>query len=362
MTQDWAKLFGLSDDPEVKKKKKTQIVDKLLQVPKKDKGVNAPRFQPVDAGITQQADLLFLPDDDGYKYCLVIVDIGNKFIDAVPLKSKEGDNVKVAFEKIYRRKILKIPKRMEIDSGSEFSEAKKWLKLQHVFVRVAKPGRHRQQAIVERVNQTIGKALFRRMSAQELLTGETSKEWVEDLPKLVSVLNAKAKKIKKKKVPKFGDPVCKGDACNLLTEGTKVRVILEQPKDPITGQKLTGKFRSTDQRWDPTIRIIKDIMIEPRMPPLYLLDGNVGRHKIEPVGYTKNQLQVVTKDEQYPTEEVIRGKPKTYIVQELIRKTRIKGKIYYEVRWRGFQQTTLEPRSVLLKDVPDIVKKFENNH
>jgi hypothetical protein len=32
---------------------------------------------------------------------------------------------------------------------------------------------------------------------------------------------------------------------------------------------------------------------------------------------------------------------------------------YYEVKWKGYNETTLEPREVLLKDVPKMVNQFE---
>ena len=32
---------------------------------------------------------------------------------------------------------------------------------------------------------------------------------------------------------------------------------------------------------------------------------------------------------------------------------------YYEVKWKGYSETTLEPREVLLKDVPQMVNQFE---
>ena len=32
---------------------------------------------------------------------------------------------------------------------------------------------------------------------------------------------------------------------------------------------------------------------------------------------------------------------------------------YYEVKWKGYSETTQEPRKVLLKDVPKMVNQFE---
>jgi len=263
-------LFGFAP------KNKKSILSNLHKKPEKDTGNNAPTFQQISANIVQQADLLFMPSDNGFRYILVVVDVGSRKTDAAPLKSKESTEVLDGFKTIYKRKILKLPKQIQVDPGSEFkSVVKDWFKKQHVFVRVGKAGRHRQQALVERKNQAIGTALFRRMAAQELLTSETSREWVSDLPTLITLMN---KRVAKQKLPKQNsDPTCSGKSCDLLDIGTKVRVILEQPHDYVTGKKLPGRFRATDMRWDPRVRTIAEVLLRPGSPPLYLLNGDVGK-------------------------------------------------------------------------------------
>lgn len=351
-------LFGIRLDKR-KKKKKTNVLDNLYTAPKKDKGLNAPHFAPVAEGNTHQADLLYLPNDDGNKYLLVVVDVGSRKVDAEPLKAKGSEDVLKAFKNIYDRKIISIPKRLEVDSGSEFKGAvKKYFNEMNVKIRYGKTGRHRQQAIVERMNYTIAKALFRRMSAQELLTGEESKEWVSDLPLLIKTLNKKAKNRQQRKLP--DKPVCEGQECNMFFIGDKVRAIAEEPKDYVTGQKLQGKFRATDLRFDPRIRTIKEILLKPGFPPMYLLDGKVkGR---DPVAYTKNQLKPVEKDEKYPDgEKVIRGQPSKYLVDKIIGKKKIKNRWYYSVQWKGYKDPTDEPARTIKKEVPELVKEFENS-
>ena len=135
---------------------------------------------------------------------------------------------------------------------------------------------------------------------------------------------------------------------------------MEQPKDKITGKVLTGRFRTTDDRWDQKERVIRQVLIRPGLPPQYLLDGNATKYKFEPVAYTKNQLQLITKDEVYPDgKKVIRGTPKTYIVSKILKQKKFKGKIFYQVLWRGFTEPTWEPKSQLIKDVPKLVAEFE---
>ena len=306
-----------------------------------------------------------MPDDDGYKYALTVIDANSRACDAEPLKTKTADEVLKAFKKIYNRNYLKLPKyQLQVDAGNEFKGVvAKYFKDKHVSIRVGKPGRSRMQAMVERLNQTIGSALHKRMVAQELFLEQTSKQWVSDLPKLIGLLNKRAKKAKRKPPPNI--PVCEGDSCNTLNRGDKVRVQLDHPIDYVTHERLHGKFRSGDIRWHPTERIIREVLIKPNSPPLYLLNGVIGSRKVEPVAYTKNQLQVIPKNEQLPKPNVIRGQPTQYVVEKILGKKKIQNKIYYNIKWKGYKDAkdqTWEPKSTLIKQVPELIKAFESNN
>lgn len=340
------------------KKSKKELLNNLYKLPRRDRGLNMPHFQPIEKNLIHQADLLMLPDDNGYKYALVVVDNGTRITDAEAIMEKTPNAVLEAFKKIYKRKILKEPKQIQIDAGSEFKGIlSDYFKSKGISIRVAKVGRHRQQALVERKNQTIAKALFKRMAAEELLTEETSKDWVKYLPPLIKALNKKTKKAKVKKVIS-DDPVCEGDTCNVLDQGTRVRVMLDNPIEVTKGNRLYGPFRATDIRWNPKIRIIKEILLKPNMPPMYILDGD------EKVAYTKNQLQVVPKDEIYPSGKLISNikKVKKFVIEKIVDSKKIKGKTHYLIKWAGFpsSQNTWEPEINISKDVPEIVNEYKN--
>lgn len=340
------------------------LVTELYKKPRKDKGVNATRFLSYQPGDRQQADLLFLPDDNGYKYALVVVDLGSRLTDAEPIKDKKSKNLIKAIQKIYDRGILSIPKRLEVDAGLEFKgDLSKWFKKQDVKIRVAKPHRHKQQAIVERRNQSIGKELFKRMTAQEILTGEQSTQWTDDLPNIIQKLNNK----KRKPVKLTGEYQCEGDACTILSEGTKVRVALDAPRDVVSGKRLHGKFRDTDIRWEVKPRTIMQVIIQPNQPPMYLVDdyeGNIDHTQ----AYTKSQLLPVKSNEKTPDSSLIRPIKKNgvekYVIEKLLERKKIKNKVMFKVKWAGFpsSENTWEMRSQLFLDVPDLVKEYEKNH
>jgi len=348
------KDFGIT--PNNKKDVENELLRNLYLVPKKDKGPNMPHFQETEPNYTHQADLLFLPKDDGNQYALVVVDVATGKTDSEPLKTKSAAAVLEAFKKIYSRGILKFPKRLETDPGTEFKGVvKQYFNDKGAYVRYGLPGRHRMQAVVERRNQTIGTSLLKRQTAQELLTGEPSVEWVEDLPTVVKAIDKNLPQKKKYPDRPTGD-------LNLLDVGTKVRVALDEPRDVTAGKRLHGKFRSGDIRWNPKERVIRQVNLGPGDPPTYLLDGTHGTLKVEDVAYTRNQLQVIPKDEKLPPTSVIRGKPEHYIAEKILDKKKIKGAIYYKIKWKGFdeKESTWEPRAQLIEDVPKLVNDYEN--
>ena len=267
-----------------------------------------------------------------------------------------------AFKTIYDRDILDYPELIQTDSGTEFKGAvKKFFEKQKVAMRTGKPGRSRQLAPVERTNQYVGNILLKRQQAQELLTGEKSTEWTDDLPDAIEAINKK--RGQKPPKPSWNTFKCEGDSCKLLKIGTKVRPQLDHPIDPITGRQLPGQFRGGDIKFDPTVRIIKNIMLLPDQPPLYQLNDIKEPNNIDQsVAYTKNQLQVVPKNEKPPPPSVIRGKPTTYVVNKLHDKKKIKNQVYYLVEWKGYpdkKDFTWERRANLLQDVPLVVYEYE---
>jgi hypothetical protein len=246
----------------------------------------------------------------------VVVDVATGLTDAEPIKIKSAVTIRKAFEKIYSRGILDVPKRLQVDSGSEFkAEMNDYMDKEEIIVRRGKPSRHSQQALVERRNRSIAEILFKRMSAQELLTGESDPRWVSELPSAIVEINKQQKKKKKLPDPLDGHPQCEGEVCELLDEGALVRVALEHPIDIATGKKTHGRFRATDIRFHPEPRVIDRIVLAPNQPPRYLV-GYPNSDKVEKVLYTRNQLQVIPKNERTPSRAVLRGKKfKTFKIE-----------------------------------------------
>ena len=178
--------------------------------------------------------------------------------------------------------------------------------------------------------------IFKRMTEEELLTGEISTQWVDDLKGFVKEINDKIDKQRlkkennttkqtKKKERDINAYKCEGDTCEILTEGQKVRVVLEYPRNVYDSSRLMGKFRDGDIRWEVKPRIIKQVIIEPNQPPMYLVSMIDDETQTDrSCAYTKNELLPVKDNEVTPREEMIRptkkGKKELYYVEKVLDK------------------------------------------
>lgn len=252
---------------------------------------DVPHFQDFIKNNTHQADLLFLPTDKGYKYLLVCVDNSTRLCDAEPLKNKVPEDIVKAFKSIYKRKILKVPKNIELDKGTEFKgETSTYFKKLGVNVHYAETNRHRQQALVEGKNHFIGKAIFMLQNHEELTTGKQSTTWLKFLPDIIKGINEHVSETRVNDVstkPLSDFPVSTNYNEKLLSVGTPVRILLDHPIEVFNKKRLGGAFRAGDIRWSLQLYKIKDVLLRPGFPPLYTTTNN------DHVQHTKQQLQVV---------------------------------------------------------------------
>jgi hypothetical protein len=260
--------------------------------------------QTRNPGYIYQADLLFLPHDNGYKYCLTVVDTNNHAVDAEPLKSKKPQEIVKAFEKIFKRKYLSLPKySMETDPGGEFKNdlVEKYFNQNKIFIRIGTSGRSNQQSIVEHYNGLIATLLFKLMTVDELTHGIESREWVDELPRVIQLLN------KFKTKTRVANEVLSTSNEDIIPIGTSVRYALDKPRNIIDEKRVHGNLRATDVKWS-----LKPSKIKSR------------KH------------------------EVI----------EVLEKYKKNGLVFYKIK---FDDGDIEdqPRSKLIGEVPDLIKKFE---
>src|SRR5215469_1615084 len=186
--EKYYKFYNLSGVPAYLLKDEEHF--NLYKKPPKEKRSECPKVIIWKENATQQADLCEMPvDPKGFHYFLVVVEVSRRRVDGELIKNKSANSVLNAFIRLYKRGRIQPPThRLETDSGTEFTNEQVrnfFLNSIGVLIRFGEPDRHRQQSFAERAIQAIQEPLLKRMTAQELKTGEISVEWLEDFHDIV---------------------------------------------------------------------------------------------------------------------------------------------------------------------------------
>lgn len=280
-----------------KDKKSESEIKQLIKVPKKESGVDMPHIYNniLSNKVFYEADLLYLPTDKfGYKYALVMVDVYDSKCDAVPLKKKSSQSIEKGFKKMFERGILKKPLKIQFDQGGEFKgETKEYFDDEKVIVKYTETNRHRQNAGIEGKNKTIGRILSAYQNDKEMIKKKQVKGWVEQLPFLITYLNEHLPKRSKKYLS--DDILATKYSKDLIPLHTQVRIALNYPINAYNSKKMGDyKFRVGDIRYNKEPRKIAQLILNPNMPVMYLVNkkgtNNTPDYK---TAYTSQQLQII---------------------------------------------------------------------
>ena len=251
-----------------------------------------------------QADLIYITEDKrGYKYILNVVDVASRALDAIPLRGRTAEDVIEGFEKIFKRKYINSSRisTLVTDPGSEFKNdifhkylTKKGIKIRHTMT-----ARKNQTSIVEYYNGLIAKHLGQKKTSSELKENEYYDNWSEDLEKMVKVFNSKEFEKAPKLQDFFGEPKIKQNE-EILPEGTRVHVRLQQPIDHMVDDKkerLSGKFRYGDLRYEKQTTKINRIIAVPNQPIRYMVE------KYNNVSFIRKELLLAGEEDEQPEEQ-----------------------------------------------------------
>lgn len=283
----------------------------------------------------------------GYKYLLNGIDLGSRYLYSVALKNKTEKEVLNGFKKIHK----KIPdlKAVRSDNGSEFINKifVDYLNKNNIKQILSEAGKPQSNGSVERINGVLKDLI------QKSIDLNNNYDWVRNLNKLVNNINGtiqatteetpkeleKAYKEDKKEVlDKAYDKELKKKGSNISKEnfeiGDKVRIY--QPSD------------KTRQKWSNEIYEVSKVIKPKKSYSVYeyKLKGLVDRFKDEELQKIKGSQNRINKIEKY-------------VISKLVNPLVYKGVPSYVVKWKGYTETTIEPREVLLKDIPKTVNQYE---
>lgn len=139
-----------------------------------------------DKEIDFQMDLLDLSkyarQNDGHHWILLVIDIFDRKVAAIPLKNKEASTTLVGLKEAFRQ--LGNPRRVVSDSGSEFKGAvDKFLASNSIIHYKTEPQYHNVLGVVDRMSQTL------KSMIQRTITASGSVRWIDSLDQLIKNYN-----------------------------------------------------------------------------------------------------------------------------------------------------------------------------
>ena len=287
-----------------------------------------------------------------------------------------------------------------------------------VYIRQGKTGRHKQQSLVENLNKIIGQVIHMQLTQDDIdANTDQSRDWIDMLPRLRESLNKNLIRNKSKVIRQMTLKKCHGE---LIPIGARVRVALDNPQG-VTGKTLHGTFRAGDPKWEVKERTVEQYILRPDQPPMYIISGinncvytkyqlQVIDNEVRPkqriyiiekifdrrkekrnivfsvkwkdsdeittesrVKLMKSNPEIIKeyeskKHEEIPEPEPIAPEPEpiaedepggVYEVEKLLGRKTIKGKVYFVVKWKNYDEPTTELRSTLNKTIPDMIAEYE---
>lgn len=258
-------------------------------------------------------------ENNGNNFLLTVIDIFSKYAWAIPLKTKNAQDVTAAMKSILEQN--RQPKNLHVDQGKEFYNKDFKTLMKKYGINMYATFSVMKASICERLNRTLKTNMWKRFSLQ----GHYN--WINILSDLIMTYNTtKHRTIKMK--PQ--DVTSKADEDRLLREiyykkknQQKIKIRKKKPKFKIGDKVRISKYKHIFEKgytpnWTTEIFTIKHVM--PTNPITYKLDDYQG-NSIEGGFYTQEIAKVKYSD--------------VYLIEKVLRK---RGNEIY-VKWLGFDNS-----------------------
>jgi transposase InsO family protein len=282
-----------------------------------------------------------------FKYLLNCIDMGSRFVYSQAMKNKTDTEVLKAFKKIYTQSNIRA---IRSDNGSEFINNKfvNYLEKNEIKQILSEPNKPQSNGMIERANATIKELIQKSVELNQ------SFDWVKNLQKLIDNINNSQHRITgftpnqiqeafknedTELLNKANEKELKKKKGNLSKQEFKIRdlVRLHQPSD------------KTRQVWSNKIYTVEKVFKPQKIYSVYEYKLREFKDR-----FKEEELLRVYEN---PQNKILNTQK--FSISKLIKPIMKDDIAYYEVKWKGYNETTQEPREVLLKDVPKMVNQFE---
>jgi len=286
----------------------------------------------------------------GFKYLFNAIDMSSRFIYSEALKNKTDTEVLKGFKRIYKKSKIKA---IRSDNGSEFinEKFKNFLKENDIKQILSEAGKPQSNGMIERANATIKELIQKSIELDEGF------DWIKKLQKLIDNINNSQHRITGF-TPNQIQEAFENDDKEILDEAYDKE--LKKKKGNISKEVFGKKdwvriylpSDKTRQSWSNEIYEVERVF-----KPLK--------------SYSVYEYKLKGLDDKFKEEELLKvdGLPQNKIVNvekfsisKIIKPVIKDNIIYYEVKWKGYKETTLEPREVLMLDVPKMINQYEKKN
>lgn len=287
----------------------------------------------------------------GHKYLLNAVDLFSRKLYSVALKDKTDKTVLSGFKKIHNK--MKDLSSVRSDNGSEFIAKvfQDYLNKNNIKQVLSKASNPQSNGAIERANQTL------KWLIQKHIEMTDGYDWVKNLGKLVGNIN----KTIHEETGKTPDEI--------ETEYAKKNDEFIQQSYEKQQKKKSGKMSKQKFEVGDNVRIYQPsdkIKSRKWSQEIYEIDKVFKPKKPWAVyEYKVSEFSNKFKEEDLQLVDGVMNKlnqPKLYEISKIVKPVVRANEPHYEVLWKGYRQTTVEPRKQLLKDVPKMVNLFEKRN
>ena len=254
-------------------------------------------------------------ENRGYKWILTAIELYSRYAWALPLKTKNGNEVATVLKRLFDSMKEK-PKKLWSDRGSEFYNPQVKRLLQQENIEIYSTRGITKNSVIERFNRTL------RENLEKVFQRNRNLNWIDNIQDVVRKYNStKHSAIEAKPVDVYQGKV-KAKAIDIFPEDFN-KEINRRPKfkkgDRVRLQRQKGTFeKGFRARWTQQVYRVSDVQ------------------RTIPITYKVEDLNGRQLPNSYHEPELLKAKQELFFIEQVLDTKKINGRDYSLVRWEGY--------------------------